>query len=259
MAPLEPATAREQLLLAVWGPPDARLRARQLVKAGGSGAGFGLLFEGCEACSGSIEAGLVVVVVGLVAAFLYWLVTFVYRNIQAYRQRLSPRGATVGRLPLGKRTGLVGTVETGHTSACAPASGRPCVAYALKLLADRHQASAVMLRHSHAVPFSVQLDDGSRLEVPAGRLYLQGPSERVAAEDAAVESHLELELQSEHDLSPIPYDSVEEVVLSPGDRVQIRGKLEREPLAAASSSPYRESRWLYRPKSVLGLKILPSA
>ena len=226
-----------------------------MVKAGGSGAGFGLLFEGCESCSGSADAALVVVVVGLVAASLYWLVTFVIRNIQAHRQRLAPRGATMTPLRLGRAAGLAGRVDADARTTPSPASDRPCVAYALTLEADRHDASSVMLRHSYSTGFSVQLDDGSRLDIPAGRLLLKGPARALAAGSGAIERHLELDLSAEDDLPPVPYDRVSEIVLAPGDRVEIHGELEREPAAAETSSPYREARWIYRPKGVASLQL----
>ena len=70
VAALADASGRERVLLAVWGPPSARARARQLARAGASGGAVGGLLEGlgqgCGGCgefAGTGEFGAVLAVI----------------------------------------------------------------------------------------------------------------------------------------------------------------------------------------------------
>jgi hypothetical protein len=259
VAPIEPPDAREPILRAVWGPPDARLRARQLIKAGGSGAGFGLLYESCQSCTPDLEGALLVAIIGLAVASLYWLATFIVRNVQAHRHRLAPRGATHKPAGLGRAAGAGGVVEPATTTIRAPGTSRSCVAYAITLTSSRHSASGVMLRHARTGGFAVRLEDGSRLEVSPGPVRLTGPVKVVPAADAAVEACLDLGLSAGDDLPPVPYDEVAEIALVPGDRVRIHGGLDREaapPEPDARGGPYRSTRSVLRPRGTPALAIV---
>lgn len=248
-------SGKEQLLGRVWGPPSARERAKQLVKVGGSGAGFGLLVHGCGSCGeiASLETlGALVVLAAVLVAGGYWFVTFVWRNVQAYKDRLAPRGATTS-CRLGAATGLRGTVRA-QPSLTSAACGSACVGYAIELHARRHIASPVMLRHARTAPMVIELEYGSRIDVPAGRVKLVGSPHEVSAAAAQLTRRLALPPRNADDLDPFPGDMVREVRLDDGDVVEVFGTLDREPMAEGGSA-YREIRWIYRPSGTLGLRI----
>jgi hypothetical protein len=242
--PVSPRTpsGREALLRSVWGPPGARERTRELVKVGGSGAGAAAILEGaCQGCTADVSIAIVVAAFALVAAGSWWLGTFVWRNVQEYRNRLKPRGAA--RPP----PRLRGEPLTGVARAVGPkleaaASGTACLAYGVELHSDRHAVSPVMLRHAESTAFVIELDDGSRVEVPAGRVRLEGTRMRVDAADHQLGKRIGLDLRiAEKDMRVVPHDAVHETVLRDGDRVAIYGDLESEAVEDPTAHAYREA------------------
>ncbi|HZO16583.1 MAG TPA: hypothetical protein VFB62_25080, partial [Polyangiaceae bacterium] len=187
----------------------------------------------------------------LLVAFVWWVVTLVQRKIDARRNRLKPRGAKRARL--GTDNGLVGRVVGGASSIVSAGSGSSCLAYDIALRSKRFRKSPVMLRYGATGAFEVELDDGSRVEIPAGRIRLRGKTSTLRTSESVVRKQLALPEREEFEL--VPYDSVEEVLLRDGDRVAIHGELEREPLVSKSSA-YRHACWIYRPRTVAGIRIL---
>jgi hypothetical protein len=89
----------------------------------------------------------------------------------------------------------------------------------------------------------VALDDGRRVRVPSGRVRVEGEASSV--DRMRVVSHV-------HDLSrapddpadegfdPFPYDRADEVVLRPGDRVELSAETDSVPDPDAPPAGYRE-------------------
>jgi hypothetical protein len=259
VASLRHAAGRERLLEAVWGPPPVRFEAKKLLKVGGSGAGFLLLTKFWWYGIGSSHAWFAFLVIALAAAGLYWLLTLIRNKLQARREAPLPRGAE--RMPLlSARRELRGRVVAGGEAVTAPASKRSCRAWALTLCADRHHDSPVVLRHATCASLAIDLDDGSCVELPAGRIRLDGPVRSLRAKPSnmrRVHDELGLPHEDDGDLSPFPCDRLEETVLRDGDEVLVRGEFEREPLGGSANVAYREARWCYRPSSVIHLSLAP--
>ena len=262
VASLAKRSGREQLLAAVWGPPKQRDRATQLMKVGGSGAGFYLLTKFWWYGLGATRAFVLVPFIALGAAALYWLVTLIVAKRRAKRERPAPRGAARTPEALVAATELRGRVKAADDDIVSPASKSYCRGYAVELCADSFEDSPVLLRHARCASLTIELDDGSRVELEAGRIRLAGPSKTRRASPATVRAigeNLNLPSPRPDALSLFPYDRVNEVLLADGDEVVIVGSFEREPLADGGNTPYREARWCYRPSSVPSLHIVSDA
>jgi hypothetical protein len=262
---LETKKGREKLLDEVWGPPDARRRAQQLAKAGGGGLGIGSALEGgCGSCDAGPEAFFVVIAIFLIAAAVVavvWLGMKIVEWIRAYRNRPKPNGGLKRPASIGRRGAIAGVVQW-PARLDAPASNADCVAWALDLRCKRFLRADLMLHDAETAGFEVKLDDGTVARIPAGRIRLEGPAERMGRSDVpAVEKFVESlapkvtgpdEFTTE--LEPIPYDIVDEVLVRPGDRVQIFGELERE-VDPAATAGYREAGAVLVPKGVPAIRV----
>ncbi|MRG96875.1 hypothetical protein [Polyangium spumosum] len=267
VASLETRAGRDALRTEVWGPPSVRRRAKQLAKAGGTSLGAGSIFEGCTGCGdcGSVALDAeflpVVAVVALIAAagvLLYWIIAKIYEAIRAYQNRPRPNGGITKPPSLGRRPGPRGTV-LGQTGMLAPATGKPCVAWALDLRNKRFLGTDLMLHDAETSGFSVKLDDGTILRVPGGRVRLEGPKERLDRADAPpvdgfVQTINQNDDPEDEGLEPFPYDTVDEIVVRPGDRVRVFGELERD-VDPAAPGGYRAANVILVPKGVPALRV----
>lgn len=264
---LDTKKGRATLLTEVWGPPSLRRRAKQLAKAGGSGIGTGSLLEGCGACDGCglgesaghfLAVVAVVLAVAVAAVAVVWIVAKTIEWVRAYLNRPKPNGGIVPPPALGRKAGPSGVV-IGAAGMLAPATGTSCVAWALYLKSTRFLGTDLMLHDAETSGFQVKLDDGTTARIPMGRVRLEGRAERRNRSDAEnvdafVKTLAPNDDPKDEGLDPFPFDAVDEIVVRPGDRVQLIGKLERE---ADPDSPggYREANVVVVPAGVPALRV----
>ena len=256
------AAEREELLAEVWGPPSRRRQMKNLSKAGAGGAGGASAIEacggadcgGCDVASGCEGAGgggealaiiAAIVVIAFAIVALYWLISKLIAYIRKRRQILKANGALKKPARPGRRTGMVGLVEDCPTLG-SPISGAACVGYATSLATKSGPwgAEATMLRDAATIGFTVQLDDGRRVQVPAGPMVLDmRNAEQVSAPAGAVGRYLTAidPTATGDDLLPFPYDKVRERLLRPGDRVEIIGPVEATVDVSAAPTGYRDA------------------
>lgn len=264
---VETPAGRNALRTEVWGPPSVRRRAKQLAKAGGTSLGAGTLFEGCTGCSdcGTLalegEFVAIVAVIALIAAAgvaIYWLIAKIVEAIRAYQNRPRPNGGITKPPSLGRKAGPSGVV-IGQTGMLAPATGTSCVAWSLDLRNKRFLGTDLMLHDAETSGFEVKLDDGTTLRVPGGRIRIEGPKERVDRSDAPPVDEFVQTISHEDDpedagLDPFPFDTVDEIVVRPGDRVRVYGELERE-VDPEAPGGYRAPNAILVPKGVPALRV----
>jgi len=265
VAPLDDRDGRERVLAAVWGPPSARERARQLTRAGAGGGVAGGILEalgnGCGGCgelAGGGEVGAVlgvlaaIVAVALFAVVLVWLIGRAVAAWQRRKHRLKPRGAP-RQVDFRRRGAWVEGVVVGGPAIGSWTGEHDCAAWGVEVRADDAREGDVLLRDGAAAGFTVRLDDGRAVEVPAGRVRVQAegelPSsarERVGG-DALSGQLGDLAGGEDEYERPIPGASAEAVLVRPGDRVRVHGPL--EPLATGDGG-YREGAAAWRPAGV---------
>lgn len=227
----------DALVEAVWGPPSKRHQHKAAVKAG-TGGGIlggitdcGGLADGCAAgCEGGPE-GLAIIAAIVIAAgiavALYYLIAWIVRRVRAYRNRPRPVGAAGSSKRLSGR-GIEGTVRATTTGA-SPLQGADCAAWAIKLVAKRASHGNVMLRAAQTTGFEVELDDGRRAHVPAGRIRL-APSRHAADIDRSTLERFLCDVDPRYTAAegetPFPFDRGYEALVHDGDRVVLLGSLE---------------------------------
>lgn len=142
---------------------------------------------------------------------------------------LRPRGAADVWMPLARRTPRRGIAE-GRT-VLSPLGREPCVAYGLALVTNRPAVARrdVVWREAATLGFSVRLDDGALVRVPAGRVRFDVDRQRAyyAPRAQAAEylpAGLGIQIIGEPDF--IPFDKALEDVVRPGDRVEIVSRVE---------------------------------
>ncbi|UQA60179.1 hypothetical protein [Polyangium aurulentum] len=263
---LETPEGRAKLVDEVWGPPDARRRAQQLAKAGGGGLGLGSVLEGgCGGCdaigSEAFFAVIAIVIVAAVVIGVVWLVMKIVEWIRAYMNRPKPHGGLKRPASIGRRGAISGVVQW-PAKLDAPATNADCVAWALDLRCKRFLRADLMMHDAETAGFEVKLDDGTTARIPAGRIRLEGPAERLDRSDAPeLEKFVKTlapDVQGPEEFTPhlevFPYDTVDEVLVRPGDRVQIFGELERE-MDPGANVGYRESGAVLVPKGVPAIRV----
>lgn len=268
VAALDDANGRARVLLAVWGPPSARERARQLARAGASGGAAGGLLEGlgqgCGGCgelAGTGEFGAVIAVivaiiaVALFAVLLVWLIGRAVAAWQRRKHRLKPRGAqrNVDFRPRG--AWVEGVVEVG--APMGSWTGQlDCVAWGVEVRADTAREGDVLMRDGRSAGFTLRLDDGRRITVPAGRIRVQAEGElpstaREHIEGDALTAQLGDLAQCEDEYDRlVPAEEADSVLIQPGDRVRVHGPL--EPVTTGDGG-YRDGASTFRPAGVAWL------
>jgi hypothetical protein len=263
---LETPEGRAKLVDEVWGPPDARRRAQQLAKAGGGGLGIGSVLEGgCGGCdaigSEAFFAVIGIVIIAAVVTGIVWLGMKIVESIRAYMNRPKPHGGLKRPAWVGRRVAASGVVQW-PAKLDAPATNADCVAWALDLRCKRFLRADLMMHDAETAGFEVKLDDGTTARIPAGRIRLEGPADRMRRADVPeLERFVQTlapQVQGPDDCMPplevFPYDTVDEVLVRPGDRVQIFGDLERE-MDPAASVGYREAGAVLVPKGVPAIRV----
>jgi hypothetical protein len=243
---------REAVLEEVWGPPALRRQTKALAKAGGTGGATGGFLEGLSSCGGcdaaAVEAEifLVIVVVGVIFMTLYWIITKTAHWLQVRRHMLKPRGAQKKPLALGPATGLVGVIASGEDHVKAPFSGVKCAAYGVVFRCRQGcRRYATTLRQSYTNGFDIETDSGEKIRIPPGRLHLDMiEADFVDNPSVAVDAFLStIDPKHRHsdDLEIFPHDDVQELVLRPGDSVEVLGPVRDVVDGSAEPTGYRES------------------
>ncbi len=265
---------RRSLVRAVWGE-GAELKAKEIARAGGTGAGVGgagqaLDCGGCGGCDvpsggggGEILAVIAVMIVAAIAAVaLYFLIKVIAQFIQRKMKEPRATGAALALpTPPAAGAGLRGAVS-GAPELVAPISNESCLAYRAELTHLRMLARHVMLREARTCGFDVTLDDGRVVRVPPGRLHLEGDRERFARADRpSAETWLaQVDTQSfeGEPLGPIPFDESAEARLEPGDIVEIAPELDAvaDPTRATG---YRDAALALVPVGVPRVRIIERA
>ncbi|WP_437659268.1 hypothetical protein [Sorangium sp. So ce1182] len=195
------------------------------------------------------------------ATFLFAVVGYcvaVFRARRVIGTVRRPRRAT--RRP---RMGMDGSIGTVVADDRPPSE--PCARLVILKLAP-YQGGGVTLRDAWSEGFEVELADGQRVHVPAGRIRLDGPrrSERELPEDE-IEAHLRRVdplrapgARGEPD-DLFPYVEGRVIALRPGDRVKIVGEI--GPDVAHEPGTYRVPAPLprVRPRGVPHLRFLREA
>lgn len=246
---------RTRALDVVWGPPH--LRARRAAQVGAAGGTAGGLFEGCSIsscgdCAGvdlsgeALVAILVIAVAAIVAIALYFLIKRIVYAIRAHNARVKPNGSRwqPSRVPR-----MRGTIQN-VTPSKAPLSGTECAAWGIVVTEGRSSGGPIMLRDGGTAGFTLALEDGRTVTIPAGRLRVVG-----SGEDESVRGDYLVSVDPQYttgDATPvIPVDDAREVRLSAGDNVVVFGGIgERfDPNAPAG---YRDA-----PKTLLVVEGVP--
>jgi hypothetical protein len=242
---------RERLLAEVWGPPGVRRRLRQMALAGGTGAAAGGLVKGgCETgcavleCSGAVADFpplAVIVAAAVLAVGLFLLVAKIVEWRRRRRNRPRPNGALrPPKTPHGSRRR--GTVIEGPASLGDLGEGQ-VLAYGLRLQQSHVLRSDLMLSDGVSSGFSVRLEDGATLQIPAGRLRLEGAGR--SADKARVAAYLQQldprRATAGDELDPIPHDRATELLVCPGDTVEVVGRLVPAVDTRAAEAGYRQA------------------
>jgi len=147
---------------------------------------------------------------------------------------VKPRGVSRGMAPPPHLRTFEGVVRRRDGIQLAPFSGRRCLAFGVLFThLTSVWRSAVTLRDAVAVEFDIELNDGSTVRVPGGRVRLSlRATETIRPRARALREYLAevdpLHARSEG-LQPYPFQRVGEVLVRPGQRVEIRGTFEPMP------------------------------
>lgn len=258
----------------VWGPPSVRRQAKNAAKAGGGGGVAGFLADACgssgscdvgasscEGCAGAAEGGEALVIIGVIliaaaaAVAVYFIIAAIVRYVRKRRNRPKPKGAIdrAKRLP---SRGISGVV-VGENTLRSPVTGEPCAAWSLKLVNKRALGGAVMLRAAETSELEVELADGSRAFVPAGRVLLAPGRRRSEIDKRALVDYLkgiDSRYTAEPPESPVPFDRGYQSLVKAGDRVTLLGPL-RPAVDPEGQHSYREAAARLEPVGVPALRV----
>lgn len=248
---LQRADGRAALRSAIWDAPRIRRfvtpETRVLIFAG-LGAALVLTALTFGAIGALIAFIAIIVMPGVVLGVLALI-------HHSYRPAL-PRGTSPHML-LPWRRSKRGVVH-GDSTIRAPLTGRPCIAYIVCYTASNYYGGDVMLVDCATGGFSVQLDDGRDVEIPAGRIRLEVPQSQAVADLALIHEHVERisqELRNDGtEARPhLPYDSATEGLLGDGDRVELFCQLNEVTMS------YRETAKRFVPMTVPRVRVLKPA
>jgi hypothetical protein len=126
----------------------------------------------------------------------------------------------------------------------APASGAECLAFAVELHFVGYWGDRVMYRDAVTAGFDVVLGDGRVARVPPGRIRVLGPVRQVIdVDERALERYL-IRVDRQHEpgraFDPLRYNVVAELVVLPGDRVELVSRFEPEPSVCTLAPSYRD-------------------
>ncbi len=228
----------EQLRNEVWGPPSLRRRAREIMKAGGTGLAADSCLQGadCAGCEGIGDMGEAgAIIIGLIIAFfaailIWWIVTKIIAAVRKHRARLKPKGALFAP-PRPKGSPKIGVIRSAKGIA-TPSSGKSVAAYAIQYVASRFAGNAIMMREALTNGFEVLLDSGQLLRVAAGPVRIEDEME--AVENASyAEGHLAQAIEhavrapeGDQEFPLVPFEVAQTAAVHVGDRVAIFGTVE---------------------------------
>jgi hypothetical protein len=265
-------SGRSELDDEVWGP-DSRARAmRQAAKAGAGGGAAGALDwcgGGCgplDACDGltaggelgGLLAGIVLVIIGaLIGIVLFFVIRALVRWLREKLRRPVPHGALQAAPKLKKGvTSISGLVRAAGEKLELPwKSDRSAYAWAMELHAQRVLGGGAMLRDARTSGFSLQLDDGRSLRIPAGRIRVVSPLARVEDADIAqLEGMVNgIDRARGGARTVFPFEYARGVTIEEGDRVEVLGELAPDP--DAQGGGYRQNAGGFVPVGVPYLRV----
>jgi hypothetical protein len=153
----------------------------------------------------------------------------------------------------GESGGEAGVVSPAGDTLRAPGTGRPCVAYGLRLSVR----GVPLLGDARSAGFDVKLADGRLVRIPAGSLTIacsRGRLRRLHGKQASEYTAGIDPLDGVPSLDVFPYDDAAEITLHPGDRVLVRGPFEKEP---GEDGSYREPPAdVWRPKASPAVRLV---
>ena len=198
--------------------------------AAGSGVGAALQYFDC----GDVDGGPVVaILLGIaIVAVLFIVIGHLVSKLWGARRRrrpVRPYGAVTGPQLPSPPDAKVGVAE--GTPVASPLGGEPCLAFSIVLRTERPAAllTDVLWREASTDGFIVRLDDGARLQVPAGRVRIvesSGSERRAPRAKAARMLPAGLGVDVEGELSELPFDLAGEQVIRPNQRITIRSRVE---------------------------------
>jgi len=233
------------------------------VAEGGCEIGCGIL--DCATGAGEFLPAVAIIVVAAGAGILlYMLIAFIVRTIRRRRNRLKPNGAVRPPMPPrgGRRHPGIIARDAATISSLA---GEQVAAFGVRLTSKRFLGSSVMLLDGVSSGFTVQLAGGRTVQVPAGRVRVEGPANRGSnLSQQRMEAHLaqidptRRNPEAADELDPIPYDHAVELTLKPGDSVEVIGRLEVVPDPTAPAAGYRDvAASVLQPTSGILLRLVP--
>lgn len=247
---------RDAVLTEVWGPRPIRRRIAEAARAGAVTGGGTTLLEGCTGLADLVSVEGLLWAAGLAAmlaaiAFVVWLAVSLARAvIRAWRRwPPHPRGARRRPARTGPATGRIGRIVATAGERGDPLGARPCVAYALQL--DHHRGplgglfarGRPMLRDAVSAGFDVELDSGERVRISPGPCVIDlRAAAPVHVEDGRLADYLasiDPERSSTEDLDPFPHHRIRQLLLRPGQRVEVHGRLVPVADPRAAPSAYR--------------------
>lgn len=262
---------RQELDDEVWGP-DSRARAmRQAAKAGaGGGAASGLdwcgggcgPFDACDGLTasgelGGVVVGIIVVIVGaLIGIALFFIIRWIVRFLREKLRKPVPHGALQGAPKLKKGVASMSGVVHGGDSLETPwKSDSSAYAWAMELHENRVLGGGAMLRDARTAGFALQLDDGRSLRIPAGRIRVVSPLDRVHdADTTKLEGMVRNIDRARGDARTVfPFDFARAVTIEEGDRVEVLGELTPDP--DAQGGGYRQNAGGFIPVGVPYLRV----
>jgi hypothetical protein len=232
----------------VWGSDDRQARLTRIrigtATVVGSGVGWLGLAAARIALSRHTSLGVALVALGLAAIVIGAVVVAVCRhNWKERRAELRPCGVRTSSAlaPVGSGARPRAGVAQGETFR-SPLRDEECLAFEISLRADNPYRGGADLvwREAATRGFSIQLDDGEAVRIPAGsiRLSRAPASARASHVDARKRLPPEVDADSDVGLPCVPSAAAFEQIVRPGDRIAVVGPLEmREDIAASKESP----------------------
>jgi hypothetical protein len=123
-----------------------------------------------------------------------------------------------------------------------PFGGAPCLAYGLELHSRRHRVGPIMLRDAASAGFAIELDDGHRVRIPPGPVFVVmdgAPAERIGIADWRALLAWTRAAPATETRPAVPHDDVVPRRIADGDRVAVWAELvpDREPTGYRDPAP----------------------
>jgi hypothetical protein len=191
---------------------------------------FEVLDCGVGGVDGTLGAILAAIAIGASVFIAVAYVVTRLRDARLVRRLVRPYGALV-RPTLPAARGVWYGVAEG-SSRPSPLQGEPCLAYSMVLRSarPRSRANDVLWREATSTGFSLRLDDGGSIRIPAGRVRFAGEASgarRASRAKAAARLPAGLDVDVKGELSELPFDEAFEEIIRPNDRVAVLARIER--------------------------------